>query len=113
MRRRLFGAILGLVLVPAAVDAQHAPRPEDVATVDGILRAYYEVVSGPAGEVADAERDRSLHHADAWVAIANVDRSGMPSVRVMTLDGYHGDNAPRQAGFWEWECGWQRNHGPK
>ena len=37
MRRRLFGAILGLVLVPAAVGAQRAPRPEDVATVDGIL----------------------------------------------------------------------------
>ena len=85
MRRRLFGAILGLVLVPAAVGAQRAPRPEDVATVDGILRAYYEVVSGPAGEAADVERDRSLHHADAWVAIANVDPSGTPSVRVMTL----------------------------
>ena len=99
----MFGVILGLVMVPAVVSAQLAPRPEDVATVDGILRAYYEVVSGPAGESADVERDRSLHHPDAWVAIANVDRSGTPSVRVMTLDGYHGDNAPRQAGFWEWE----------
>ncbi len=103
MRRRPFGAILGLVIAPAAVSAQTAPRPEDVATVDGILKAYYEVVSGPAGEAADVERDRSLHHADAWVAIANVDRSGTPSVRAMTLDEYHGDNAPRQAGFWEWE----------
>ncbi len=90
-------------MVPVAVSAQPAPRPEDVATVDGILRAYYEVVSGPAGEAADVARDRSLHHADAWVAIANVDRSGTPSVRVMTLGQYHGDNEPRQAGFWEWE----------
>lgn len=103
MRSPLFGVIVGLVMVPAVVSAQHAPRPEDVATVDGILRAYYEVVSGPAGEVADVERDRSLHHPEAWVAIANVDRSGTPSVSVMTLEGYHGDNAPRRAGFWEWE----------
>lgn len=79
------------------------PRAEDVATVDGIIAAYYEVVSGPAGERADVERDRSLHHPDAWVAIANVDQSGEPFVNVMTLDEYHGDNAPREEGFWEWE----------
>ncbi len=103
MRRRLFGAIVGLVTVHAAASAQPAPRPEDVATVDGIVRAYYEVVSGPAGEAADVERDRSLHHSDAWIAIANVDRAGKPGVRVITLDGYHGDNEPRQMGFWEWE----------
>ncbi len=90
-------------MVHAAASAQQAPRPADVATVDGIIRAYYEVVSGPAGEAADLERDRSLHHPDAWIAIANVDRSGDPSVRVMTLDEFHGDNAPRQQAFWEWE----------
>ncbi len=79
------------------------PRAEDVATIDGIIAAYYEVVSGPAGERADVERDRSLHHPDAWVAIANVDQSGNPFVNVMSLDGYHGDDTPREEGFWEWE----------
>jgi len=74
-----------------------------VATIDGILAAYYEVVSGPAGESADQERDRTLHHPQAWVAIANVDSSGTPVVNVMTLDGYYGENAPRREGFWEWE----------
>jgi hypothetical protein len=60
-------------------------------------------VSGPAGERADQERDRSLHHPDAWVAIANVDSTGTPFVNVMPLDGYYGENAPRTEGFWEWE----------
>jgi len=78
-------------------------RAEDVATIDGIIAAYYEVVSGPAGESPDKERDRTLHHPDAWVAIANVDSTGTPFVNVMTLDGYYGDNAPRAEGFWEWE----------
>lgn len=79
------------------------PRPEDVATIDGVIAAYYEVVSGPAGESQDKERDRSLHHPQAWVAVANVDSAGTPYVDVMTLDGFYGENAPRAEGFWEWE----------
>jgi hypothetical protein len=103
MTRRLIGAIAGLFLLHSAASAQQEARPEDVATIDGIIRAYYEVVSGPAGETADLERDRTLHHPEAWIAIAMADSSGKPIVDVMTLDGYHGDNAPRQEGFWEWE----------
>jgi hypothetical protein len=75
----------------------------DVASVDAILRAYYEVVSGPAGGRVDVARDRSLHHPSAWVAIANKDSAGAPGVRVLTLAAYHGTNAPRREGFWEWE----------
>jgi hypothetical protein len=71
--------------------------------IDAIIDAYYEIVSGPAGEAADADRDRSLHHPDAWVAIAGTDASGRPSANVMSLDDYHGENVPRQQGFFEWE----------
>lgn len=93
-------AALGLAFRPGA--AQEA-RPEDVSSIDGIMRAYYEVVSGPAGEPSDVARDRSLHHPQAWVAIAGTDAQGKPIVNVMTLADYHGDNAPREEGFWEWE----------
>jgi hypothetical protein len=103
MKQRLIGAIAVLVLVHGSAGAQQQAQPEDVATIDGIVQAYYEVVSGPAGESSDLERDRSLHHPDAWVAVANVDSAGKPFVDVMTLDGFHGDNAPREEGFWEWE----------
>jgi len=101
-RHPLLGGAAALVLA-TTVQAQQAARPEDVATIDGIIRAYYEVVSGPAGEAADVQRDRSLHHPQAWVAIASVDEGGKPRVGVTTLAGYHGDNAPRREGFWEWE----------
>lgn len=103
MRHMLRGALTVLFLLPAALQAQHDPRAEDVETVDGIIRAYYEVVSGPAGESADVARDRTLHHPNAWVAIAGVDSSGKPVVNRMTLDEYHGDGAPRAEPFWEWE----------
>lgn len=103
MRRKLAAVVVGLMTVHGTASAQQEARPEDVATVDGILKAYYEVISGPAGEVADVERDRTLHHPEAWIAISSTDSSGKASVRVMDLDGFYGDNAPRQQGFWEWE----------
>ena len=103
MKHTLLLTAAALLATQTATLAQSAPRPEDVATIDGIIRAYYEVVSGPAGERQDVERDRSLHHPDAWVAIAGVDREGNPFVNRSGLDGYHGDNAPRAQGFWEWE----------
>ena len=101
--RATFVALLAAFLVAhAPVTAQDA-RPDDVSSIDAIIRAYYEIVSGPAGESADAERDRSLHHPDAWVAIAATDASGKPVVNVISLAEYRGENPPRQRDFWEWE----------
>ena len=37
------------------------PRPEDVATIDGIVAAFYEVVSGPVGQPRDWGRDATLY----------------------------------------------------
>jgi hypothetical protein len=79
-------------------------RLEDVSTLDGIIRAYYEVVSGPAGETPDRERDRSLHHPDALVSIAGTNADGQPILRTMTLDEYHDlSGGPRSEGFYEVE----------
>lgn len=103
MIRQIFYTMGALAMICATASAQQEARSEDVATIDGIMRAYYEVVSGPQGESADLERDRTLHHPEAWIAIAGTDASGTPRVTIMTLDGYHGDNAPRREGFWEWE----------
>ena len=102
MRAKL-GAFFAVWLAGYGPIAAQEARPEDVSSIDGIIRAYYEIVSGPAGQAPDADRDRSLHHPDAWVAIAGQDSAGRPTVNVMTLDDYHGDNEPRQQGFWEWE----------
>ena len=99
---RLPLAAMIVALVSTPLSAQEA-LSEDVSSIDGIISAYYEVVSGPAGEAPDAERDRTLHHPEAWVAIAGLGPDGAPAVNVLTLDEYHGDGAPRQEPFWEWE----------
>lgn len=80
------------------------PRPEDVATLDGIIAAYYEVVSVPAGRAADRARDESIHHPSALVAITAVDGDGNPVISTMTLGQYHDRlGGPRAEGFFEWE----------
>jgi hypothetical protein len=80
------------------------PDTADVATLDGIINAYYEVVSVPAGRAADRARDESIHHPSALVAISGVDPNGNPTLRTMTLAQYHEDlGGPRDEGFFEWE----------
>src|SRR5438034_2989131 len=63
------------LLLPVALSAQTparrhvdvpavAPRAADVATVDGIVKAYYDVITGPAGQPRQWSRDRSLYISD-------------------------------------------------
>lgn len=91
---------------PTCLGAQPAelPRPEDVTTLDGILRAYYEVVSGPAGEPRQTARDHSLHHPDARAIVTGVDRDSEPYIRNLKLEEYHqlSERAGNPA-FYEWE----------
>ena len=87
----------------AQVGADHAD-PGDVQTLDAIIRAYYEVVSGPAGEVPDRERDQTLHLPTAVVGVPGVDGEGHPVLNTMTLDDYHDRfGGPRTEGFYEAE----------
>jgi hypothetical protein len=102
MRATFTILLAAFAMAHGSLAAQEA-RPGDVSSIDGIIRAYYEVVSGPAGTAPDVARDRSLHHPEAWVAIAGADSAGQPMVRVITLEQYHGDNRPRREGFWESE----------
>ncbi len=43
------------------------PLVDDVSSIDGIIDAYYAVVSGPKGYQYQAERDRSLHAPHAMI----------------------------------------------
>ena len=101
--RALFLAAL-LASAGTAV-AQDWPQPaaEDVATLDGIIKAYYEVVSAPAGQPKQVERDHSLHHPKARVAITGKDENGKAFIRMMTLDEYYKDNVVSTTGFFEKE----------
>lgn len=100
------GAVITLAAWTVAVGAAdvHAQDPADVADLDGIIGAYYDVISGAAGEAADRERDAWLHHPDALVAISGVNPEGEAFVRTMSLDEYHDAfGGTREAPFYEWE----------
>jgi hypothetical protein len=98
-------AVVGLMASVgfAAPSAAQEADPDDVASIDAILEAYYDVISGPAGAPVDVARDQSLRHPEAWVAIANVDAAGTQSVIVQTLDDYHAPSSagPRSEPFYE------------
>jgi len=71
-----------LAFVPALAQAQMpTPRPEDVATVDGIIRAFYEVISGPAGQPREWHRDSSLYIPGVKFVAMSV-RNGQPVANV-------------------------------
>jgi len=50
-----------------------APRQEDVATLDGILHAFYDVISGPAGQPRQWSRDRTLYIPDVHFVALSTD----------------------------------------
>jgi hypothetical protein len=65
-----------------------APRPEDVSSIDGIIKAYYEVISGPAGQPRQWGRDRTLYWPGIRFFSAGVKRDGSPTVHVVTHQEY-------------------------
>lgn len=55
-------AIVSLLAAVSTAGAQSlAPRPEDVGTIDGIIKAFYDVISGPAGTPRQWQRDSTLY----------------------------------------------------
>lgn len=64
-----------------------APKPDDVKSIDSILAALYNVISGPAGE-RDWNRFRSLFLPSATLTSAGKDREGNIHVRPRTVEGY-------------------------
>lgn len=69
-----------LLLIATGTSAQ---APADVATIDGLMRAYYEVVSGPAGEAPDRARgvtSLQLHHdGKRWPIVSWLTDNETPS----------------------------------
>jgi hypothetical protein len=73
---------------PQYLSAQvQAPKPEDVKSIDSILAALYNVISGPAGE-RDWNRFRSLFVPGATLTSAGKDREGNIHVRPRTVEDY-------------------------
>ena len=62
---------------------------DNVSTLDGIIKAYYDVVSVPKGGKVYYERDSLLHWPNVQVGATGIGKDGKPRMRYMSLKEYH------------------------
>lgn len=94
------------VIAPAASSSVPA-RPEDVASIDAIIAALYDVISGPAGQKRDWDRFRSLFAEGARLIPTGRRPDSTRVMRVITPDEYATNIGPQleNGGFFEREIG--------
>ena len=101
--------ILMLVLLTSmlqTVKAQVATKYGDnVGTLDGIMKAYYDVVEVKKGGKIIYERDSLIHWPNANVGLEGIGKNGKPVFHYMSLREYHrrSDANSERDGFYEKE----------
>jgi hypothetical protein len=83
-------------------------RPEDVRSIDSIIRASYETISGPAGQPRQWGRDRTLYISNAYYVQTGVDpKTGKVVSHGMTYQEYADSAGPdlEKYGYFEREIG--------
>src|SRR5690606_29121857 len=61
--------------------------PKDVASIDSIIKAFYDVISGPAGQPRQWGRDKTLYIPGVRF-VSMSERNGKVSMGVMDHDRY-------------------------
>lgn len=91
-------------MTPPAAEGASEAIPADVESVDAIIKAYYDTMSGPAGEARDWGRMRSLFIPDARLVTSRVTGAGTIPV-VLKLDDFIQINGSyfEQGGYFETE----------
>lgn len=103
------GAALAQAQTPppaaSATTAAAPARAADVESIDGIVAALYDVISGPAGKPRDWDRMRSLFAPDARLMIVGPRPDGSFALRTLTVEDYVARNSKAFAtmGFFERE----------
>jgi hypothetical protein len=91
----------------AASGSAPAADPRDVRSLDAILAALYDVISGPVGQPRDWARFRSLFAAGGRLVPTERGADGMTRPTVLTPEQFERRAAPAlaKAGFYEREIG--------
>lgn len=81
------------------------PRAADVSTIDGMIDAWYGVISGPAGKPREWSRDRTLYIRDLRFVDVGWDKAGKPAPRIVNHQEYVDASDPgmTERGFFEKE----------
>ena len=80
--------------------------PKDVGSIDAIMKAVYDVISGDAGKARDWDRFRSLFHKDAKLIPSGKNpQTGVVGARFLTPEDYVTRSGPmlEKDGFHERE----------
>ena len=82
-----------------------SPRAEDVSTIDGIVKAYYEVVSGPADQPRQWDRDATLYIPNVRFIIIRQEEAGKTTAQSMTHQEFvdASDSSLKGKAFYEHE----------
>ena len=65
----------------------------DAVSIDSVIKAMYETISGPKGQPRQWERDRALHHPKALLIPAR-QATGGPAEGVFSFDEFVATRAP-------------------
>ena len=106
---KTFILMIATVLTAASMTlAQNAKEanPADVSSLDSIMKAVYDVISGDAGKARDWDRFRTLFHTDArLIPTGKNPQTGVVTARVLTPEDYIKRSEPFlvKEGFFERE----------
>jgi len=78
---------------------------DNVSTLDGIMKAYYDVVTVKKGEKPSYERDSLLHFGNVQVGWVHRSQNGKMVFKYVSLKEFHrlSDNGAAAQGFYEKE----------
>src|SRR5690349_4577186 len=111
MTRRMLAAlaIWAATATGAAAPAHAQAKPEDVGSIDGLIKALYDVISGPAGQTRDWNRMKSLFAPGARMIPTRPPKTPADSgsMMVWSPDDYVSRAGPtlEKSGFFEREIG--------
>jgi hypothetical protein len=117
-------AALLVVAAPARAHAQTQPathpvllavppaNPQDVASIESIIAALYDVISGPVGQPRDWNRMRSLFVPGGRLMPTGIRPDGTTGLRVMEVNDYIALSGPQleRVGFHEHEIARRVEH---
>ena len=89
MKRKFFVILISLLAFQTAMSQTKEANPADVASIDAIMKAVYDVISGDAGKARDWDRFRTLFHKDARMIPSGKNaKTGVTGANALTPEDY-------------------------
>jgi hypothetical protein len=89
MKRKFFVILIGLLAFQTAMAQTKEANPADVGSIDSIMKAVYDVISGDAGKARDWDRFRTLFHKDArMIPSGKNPKTGVTGANALTPEDY-------------------------